>query len=105
MRAEIGRFDRFRTGKQLARFCGLSPRNCSNGNKQADGGVILAGNPQLRAVIAEAVHRIIHCDERWMKLAQKLRARGKHVCVVVAAVANRYLRRLYYQMQPEVLAA
>jgi transposase len=104
MRAEIGRFDRFRTGKQLARFCGLSPRNCSSGTKQADGGVILAGNPQLRAVIAEAVHRIIHCDERWMKLAQKLRARGKHVCVVVAAVANRYMRRLYYQMQPEALA-
>src|SRR5262249_39975306 len=26
MRAEIGRFDRFRTGKQLSRFCGLSPR-------------------------------------------------------------------------------
>lgn len=105
MRAEIGRFDRFRTGKQLARFCGLSPRNCSSGTKQADGGVILAGNPQLRAVIAEAVHRIIHCDERWMKLAQKLKARGKHICVVVAAVANRYMRRLYYQMQPEALAA
>lgn len=104
MRAEIGRFDRFRTGKQLARFCGLSPRNCSSGTKQADGGVILAGNPQLRAVITEAVHRIIHHDERWMKLAQKLRARGKHVCVVVAAVANRYMRRLYYQMQPEALA-
>ena len=31
IRAEIGRFDRFRTGKQLARFCGLSPRNASSG--------------------------------------------------------------------------
>jgi len=27
-----------------------------------------------------------------MKLAQKLKARGKHICVVVAAVANRYVR-------------
>ena len=36
IRAEIGRFDRFRTGKQLARFCGLSPRNASSGQRQAD---------------------------------------------------------------------
>lgn len=105
MRAEIGRFDRFQTGKQLARFCGLTPRNCSSGNKQADGGVILAGNPQLRAVIVEAVHRIMHCDERWMRLAQRLKQRGKHICVVVAAVANRYVRWLHHTLQPEVLAA
>lgn len=105
MRAEIGRFDRFQTGKQLARFCGLTPRNCSSGNKQADAGVIQAGNPQLRAVIVEAVHRIIHCDERWMKLAQKLKARGKHTCVVVAAIANRYMRWLHHTLQPEALAA
>lgn len=105
MRAEIGRFDRFQTGKQLARFCGLTPRNCSSGNKQADAGVIQAGNPHLRAVIVEAVHRIIHCDERWMKLAQKLKARGKHTCVVVAAIANRYMRWLHHTLQPEALAA
>ena len=104
MRAEIGRFDRFQTGKQLSRFCGLTPRNCSSGNRQADAGVIQAGNPQLRAVIVEAVHRIIHCDPRWMKLAQRLKARGKHICVVVAAVANRYVRWLHHTMQPEALA-
>jgi transposase len=105
MRAEIGRFDRFRSGKQLARFCGLTPRNCSSGNKQADAGLIQAGNPQLRAVIVEAVHRIMHHDPRWMKLAHQLKRRGKHTCVVVAAVANRYVRWLYYQMLPEALAA
>lgn len=104
MRAEIGRFDRFRTGKQLARFCGLTPRNCSSGNRQSDAGVIQAGNPQLRTVLVEAVHRIMRSDQRWMKLAQQLRARGKHVCVVVAAVANRFVRWLHHQMQPEALA-
>ena len=35
LRAEIGRFDRFHNGKQLSRFCGLSPRNASSGNRQA----------------------------------------------------------------------
>lgn len=104
MRAEIGRFDRFRTGKQLARFCSVTPRNCSSGNKQADAGLIRAGNPQLRALIIEAVHRLMRCDERWMKLAHKLKASGKHTCVVVAAVANRYIRWLHHTMQPEALA-
>jgi transposase len=104
MRAEIGRFDRFRTGKQLARFCGLTPRNRSSGNRQADAGVIEAGNPQLRSVLVEAVHRIIRYEDRWMKLAQELRGRGKHACVVVAAVANRYVRWLHHQMQPEAVA-
>jgi transposase len=104
MRAEIGRFDRFRTGKQLARFCGLTPRNCSSGNKQADAGLIQAGNPQLRATIVEAVHRLIRCDDRWMTLAQKLLARGKPKSLVIAAVANRYMRWLHHTMQPETLA-
>ena len=105
MRAEIGRFDRFRTGKQLARFCGLTPRNCSSGNRQADAGVIQAGNPQLRAVIVEAVHRLTRFDQRWLKLAHQLKRRGKHNCVVIAAVANRYIRWLHHTLQPEALAA
>ena len=42
IRTEIGRFDRFQNGKQLARFCGLSPRNVSSGQRQADAGLIRA---------------------------------------------------------------
>jgi transposase len=30
LQAEVGRFDRFTTGNQLARYCGLSPRNASS---------------------------------------------------------------------------
>jgi len=41
LRAEIGRFDRFRSGKQLARFCGFSPRNASSGERVADAGLVL----------------------------------------------------------------
>lgn len=105
LRAEIGRFDRFRTGKQLARFCGLSPRNASSGQKQADAGLIKAGNPQLRTVLVEAAHRLIRYDERWTKLAGQLRQRGKPVSVTVAAIANRWMRWLFHQLQPERLAA
>ena len=40
-----------------------------------------------------------------MKLAQQLKARGKPTSLVVAAVANRYMRWLHHTMQPESLAA
>ena len=98
LRAEIGRFDRFRTGKQLARFCGTSPRNASSGDRVADAGLIQAASPTLRATIIETAHRLIRTDPQWAQLAARLRGRGKPACVVVAAVANRWIRKLYHQM-------
>ena len=99
LRAEVGRFDRFRTGKQLARYCGLSPRNASSGQRQADAGLIKAGNELLRTVIIETAHRLIRYDERWGALAATLRKAGKPACVAAAAVANRWVRWLYHQVE------
>jgi len=100
LRAEVGRFDRFRSGKQLARFCGLSPRNASGGERQADAGLVKAANPQLRAVLIQAAHRLRRCEPTWREFAARLELDGKPYCVVVAAVANRWIRRLYHAMQP-----
>jgi len=105
IRAEIGRFDRFRSGKQLARFCALTPRNASSGERQADAGLIKAGNRALRTVLIEAAHRLIRFDEEWKSFAEELLRRGKPKCVVVAATANRWVRRLYHDMQPSRLVA
>jgi transposase len=99
IRAEIGRFDRFATGKQLARYCGLSPRNASSGQRQADAGLIKAGNPQLRVAIIETAHRLVRFDPRWAELGSRLRGEGKPTCVVIAAVANRWVRWLFHQVQ------
>ena len=98
IRAEIGRFDRFRSGKQLSRFCGLSPRNASSGARQADAGLIQAGNRQLRAVLMQAAHRLMRTEKRWADFACRLLDEGKPKCVVVTAVANRWMRWLYHQM-------
>lgn len=100
MRAEIGRFDRFRTGKQLARFCATTPRNASSGKRQADGGLIKAGNKNLRTVVIEAAQRLPRHDERWREFKQRLSQR-KPASVVTAAIANRWLRWLFHQMKPE----
>jgi transposase len=99
LRAELGDMNRFRSGKQLSRFCGLSPRNVSSGLKQADAGLIRAGNPTLRAVLIEAPHRLQRCDRRWAELGGALRKRGKPGSVVAAAVANRWMRWLYHQLR------
>ena len=98
IRAEIGRFDRFRNGKQLSRFCGLSPRNASSGQRQADAGVIKAGNPELRRVLTETAQRLANHQPRWIRLATQLQERGKPRSLVIAAVANRWVRGLYHQM-------
>lgn len=98
-RAEVGRFDRFHNGKQLARFCGLTPRNASSGTRQADAGLIRAANTNLRTIAMEAAHRLIRTNERWRSMALRLRASGKAPSVTVAAVANRWVRWLFNEIK------
>jgi len=100
LKAELGTMSRFRSGKQLSRFCALSPRNASSGTKQADAGVIQAGNRELRRVLIETAHRLMRCDARWQTLGQALKARGKPGNVAAVAVANRWMRWLYHQLRP-----
>ena len=99
MRALIGRFDRFTSGKQLARFCAVTPRNASSGQRVADAGMIKAGDPQLKSVVIEAAQRLRRWVPRWQELSASMVARGKPASVIVGAVANRWLRGLYHQMK------
>jgi transposase len=99
LRAEVGRFDRFRSGKQLARFCGFSPRNASSGERVADAGLVKAINPQLRSTLLQAVHCLSRYDDRWGTLRARLLLAGKPKNVAIAAVGNRWLRWLYHDMQ------
>ena len=108
MRALIGQFDRFRTGKQLAHFCAVCPRNDSTGGKTTTGGLIQAGDNLLRQVLIEASHRLIRYNPEWKAMAARLKANGKKPCVIVAAVANRWVRWLFHQMtspSPHTIAA
>ena len=86
----------------------MTPCNASSGQRQADAGLIQAGNPDLRRVLIELAHRLV-CRGRgpWGKLAARLLAQGKRKNVAVAAVANRWVRWLYHQLKnpPAVTAA
>ncbi len=102
MRAEIGSFHRFRSGKQLSRFCSVTPLNASSGKKQADAGLVRQANPELRRIIIEAAQRIGRYDDKWKALKERLVARGKPKSVAIAAVANRWIRWLYHQIKIEM---
>lgn len=95
--AEIGSWRRFRNGKQLARYCGVTPCNASSGKRQADAGLVKSGNRELRAVLIETAHRLAQHDPKWRAFRDELRKR-KPYNVAMAAIANRWVRWLYHQM-------
>ncbi len=100
LRAEVGRFDRFRSGKALSRYCGLSPCNASSGQRQADKGLIDACNKRLRGVLIQMAWSLTMNHPRWQQLAQSMRDRGKPGSVISAAIANRFMRWLWHEMVP-----
>ncbi len=97
MRAVIGRFDRFRWGKQLSCYCGVTPCNASSGKRQADAGLIESGNDILRPMLIQLAKRLPRLDPRWRELHTRLRL-TKGANVASAAIANRWLRHLYHEM-------
>lgn len=99
MRAEIGSFGRFQNGKQLARYCAVTPKNASSGLRQADAGLIKAGNLTLRTMLIEAAHRLARYQPKWREMKERLKSAGKPASVAAAAVANRWIRRLYWEMR------
>jgi transposase len=99
IRAMVGRFDRFRSGKQLSRYHGVTPCNASSGKRQADAGLINAGNELLRVVVIQLAQRLPRHDPHWKEFHSRLR-KTKPANVATAAVANRWLRRLYHEMVP-----
>lgn len=105
MRALIGQFDRFPSGKHLARFCAVTPRNASSGQRMADSGMIKAGDALLKTVVVEAAQRLRRYEPRWRGMSESMRARGKPASVIIGAIANRWLRGLYHQMKGLTMAA
>jgi len=99
LRAYVGRFDRFASGRKLSHYCGLSPRNASSGEKRSEGGLIKGCNKLLRSTLIQLAHRLARTEERWSKLAGSLRGRGKPACVAVSAVANRFVRGLWHRQK------
>jgi transposase len=99
LRAVVGRFDRFRNGKQLARYCGVTPCNASSGKRMADSGLVEAGHDDLRAALIQLAKRLPRHEPHWREFKARLGIR-KPANVVSAAIANRWIRRVYHEVVP-----
>lgn len=99
LRAEIGTFKRFTTGKQTARYCGVTPCNRSSGKRQADAGLVRQARNNLRVTIIELAQRLGRWEPRWKEFKQQLVTRGKPASVATAAVANRWIRWMFHQVR------
>jgi transposase len=56
--AEVGDFSRFSSGKKLASFAGLVPRQRSSGDTIRYGSITHAGSPALRTAVVESAMRV-----------------------------------------------
>ena len=99
LRAEIGTFTRFMTGKEFARFCGLTPKNASSGQRQADAGLVKAGNPILKTALIQVGHNLCRYHPDYRERARRMLSAGKKKGVVIAAMTNRWARRFFYLMR------
>lgn len=99
LRAVIGRFDRFRNAKQFSRYCGLTPRNASSGERVADAGIVRAGSPVLKTMLIQVAHRAARYEGRWREVFRSLVGRGKPACVAIVAVANRWCRSTWHELK------
>jgi len=73
--------------------------------RQADAPEVVSGQAARLGVLIEAAHRLARFDPKWRAMALRLRTAGKPGSVTAAAVANRWVRWLFHQMQPTAAAA
>jgi len=123
--AELGDPRRFRTGRQVAAYCGLVPSEHSSGAKIKRGGITRGGNGRLRRLLVEAtqhyarpfpnrsaVHRrratappraqrIAQRADRRLKTRYRRLAVRKHTNVAKTAIARELIGFLWSAINPD----
>lgn len=84
--AEIGRPERFLSGKKLAAYLGLVPSLYQSGKTKRTGSITKLGNPYARWVLVQSAHRLVRSDTRMRLAYAALSARrGKKRAIVAIA--------------------
>lgn len=91
--AFAGNGNQFKSGRNLAAWLGLVPREYSTGGKQRLLGISKRGNPYLRKLLIHGARScILHLDRTKDRLGlwiNKMEARGVHRNKVIVALANK----------------
>lgn len=103
----LGTIQRFRSGKQVASYVGLIPREASSGVRRWLGAISKQGNSFMRFLLVQAGIVAARKDAELGRFYKRL-AHKKHHGVAKVAVARKLLVRLYWMLRtntpyPEVV--
>jgi transposase len=98
--AMIDKPKRFKTGKQVGAYVGLTPRQWQSGTILREGHISRMGNPLLREVLVEASWTGVRSNP-WMRQVYEGARRGsdKRKKIAIVAVARRLFVRLWAMLR------
>jgi len=84
--AEIGEPERFRNGRQVGAYAGLTARVHQSGGHEHRGGISKQGSRWLRWILVQAAMKLVRRDERLANFYQRVcKRRGRNVARVAVA--------------------
>lgn len=102
--ASVGQIHTFKSGRQLASWLGLTPRESSSGGRRRLGRISKQGNRYLRVLLIHGARSALLAAQRKQKAGKSLtrlqawaleRARRGHVNQAVVALANKMARVIW----------
>ncbi len=103
--AAVGNGQQFSNGRQMAASLGLTPRQCSSGNKQRLLGISKRGDSYLRSLLVHgarsAIYAARHKEDRLSQWVTGLAAR-RHANVAAVALANKTVRMAWAMLRNEM---
>jgi transposase len=82
-------FAKFRNGRQLACYLGLSPREWQSGEQKRRGKQTKAGDDQLRALLRMGAMSATYTNPLYIEFAERLRQKGLKEGQILTAVARK----------------
>ncbi len=102
--AAVGNAQQFANGRQMAAALGLTPRQCSSGNKQRLLGISKRGDSHLRSLLVHGARSAVYAarnkDDRLSQWVTGLAAR-RHANVAAVALANKTVRMAWVMLRNE----
>ena len=102
--AAVGNGQQFANGRQMAASLGLTPRQCSSGNKQRLLGISKRGDSYLRSLLVHGARSAIYAarnkEDRLSQWVTGLATR-RHANVAAVALANKTVRMAWAMLRNE----
>jgi len=102
--AAVGNGQQFANGRQMAASLGLTPRQCSSGNKQRLLGISKRGDSYLRSLLVHGARSAVYAarnkEDRLSQWVTGLAAR-RHANVAAVALANKTVRMAWAMLRNE----